>query len=245
MSLFIVPDPMGWGNIALSLSDLCYSCKDPKVNSFINDVERGVTFSGFEITDRVDIEEYKPRICINSYFYNVIHKNLSDIIHPTDIMKQMIEEKKHLVGDIGMHIRRGAHSRDSSNIGCHANETGIHPAYFANDAALEKFFNVVRQTSGTVYLASDSNEVKKLFKETFPGRIQTLDTEVVLTYKCPMLKNHDVTTESRLNCYLEWFLLSMCPEVYITGGAPDGCSISTFGYSAAAYGKKKINVISN
>ena len=56
MSLFIVPDPMGWGNIALSLSDLCYSCKDPKVNSFINDVERGVTFSGFEITDRVDNE---------------------------------------------------------------------------------------------------------------------------------------------------------------------------------------------
>ena len=246
MSLFIRPESMGWGNIALCLSDLCYSCKDPKVHESINDVERGVVFSGFTITDRKDLEEYKPRICVNPYFYSVIHRNLSTIIQPSDIMKKMIEANKHLVGDIGIHIRRGAHSSDSSNVGCHVNEDGsIRPAYFASDSALEKFLKVVHSTPGTVYLASDSREVKSLFKKTFPGRIRTLDTEVVLTYKCDVLKNYEVTEESRLNCYLEWFLLSMCSTVYITGGAPDGCSISTFGYSAAAYGKKPINVISN
>ena len=48
-----------------------------------------------------------------------------------------------------------------------------------------------------------------------------------------------------INCYVEWFLLSMCPEVCITAGNQDLSDFSTFGYSAAMYGLKQIKLIFN
>lgn len=240
---------MGWGNIVLCLADLCFSCKQPMVHNSINDVDRGVVFSGMEFTDRTDIEQYNPRICINDYFLNVVQPKMREIIHPSETMKQMIRENNHLVNDVALalHIRRGAHSNDSSNIGCHAyaEDGSIKKAFFANDTALKKFMNIVESTHGYVFLASDSKEIKELFKSKFPGRIKTLDTDIVLTYKCDVLKNYDVTTKSRLNCYLEWFLLSMCPAVCITAGNADCSDLSTFGYSAAVYGNKPIHFVSN
>ena len=45
--------------------------------------------------------------------------------------------------------------------------------------------------------------------------------------------------------YLEWFLISMCPKVYLTGGRTDLVGFSTYGYTAAIYGSKPFEIIFN
>ena len=42
---------MGWGNVALCLSDLVFRSPKPRAYKSLLDDERGVEFSGFEITD--------------------------------------------------------------------------------------------------------------------------------------------------------------------------------------------------
>ena len=249
MSLFIRSESMGWGNIALCLADLCFHCKHPLVHTSINDVDRGVIFSGIEFTDDRTIEQYYPKLFINNYYNTHIHPIIRQIIHPSDIMKKMIQEHEYLIHgvELALHIRRGAYSNDSSNIGCHAyaEDGTIKKAFFANDIALDKFIKIVETSRGKVFLASDSKDIKTFFKNKFEDRISILDTDIVLTYKCDVLKNYNVDTMSRLNCYLEWFLLSMCPSVYITAGNADCTDFSTFGYSAAVYGNKPTYLVTN
>jgi hypothetical protein len=147
----------------------------------------------------------------------------------------------------GIHIRRGACSRDSEDVGCHGtDENGnIKKAYFAKDSALEKFIKIVEDTDGKIFLASDSREIKDMFKKRFPDKIVTLEHDIVLTYKCDTLKNYDVTRDQRLACYIDWFLLSKCKELYITAGNQDLTDLSTFGYSAGAYGRSNIHFVFN
>ena len=240
---------MGWGNIVLCLADLCYYCKTPVVHNSIHDVDRGVVFSGLEFTDSTDMDKYQANVWINNFCHDNVHPIIRNIIHPSDVMIQMIKDHEHLIQDVefALHIRRGAYSDDSSNIGCHAySEDGaIKKAFFANDVALERFINIVESSKGKVFVASDSKVIKNFFCNKFKDKVRTLDTDIVLTYHCDVLKNYDVDAKSRLNCYLEWFLLSKCPAIYITGGNENLSDLSTFGYSAAVYGDKPMELVSN
>ena len=132
-------------------------------------------------------------------------------------------------------------------MGCHGkDENGdIKQAFFAKDTALEKFIEVVEKTDAKFFLASDSQEIKDLFKKKFPDKIVTLEHDIVLTYKCDTLKNYEVTKEQRYACYLDWFLLSKCKQLYITAGNQDLTDLSTFGYSAGAYGRSNIHFVFN
>jgi hypothetical protein len=247
---FYLPDSMGWGNVALCLSDLVYKCPTPKAYKSLLDVDRGVTFHGFEITDDPNEEKFEPRIAINPGYFHHVHSNLSTIIKPGDELQTMIDKQLQWFPHgikYGMHIRRGACSKDSEDIGCHGkDENGnIKKAYFAQDSALEKFVKIVENTDGPIFLASDSHEIKKMFKDRFPDKILTLEHDIVLTYKCDTLKNYDVTREQRLACYIDWFLLSKCKELYITAGNQDLTDLSTFGYSAGAYGRSNIHFVFN
>ena len=244
MSLYTIGGQTGWGNIVLLLSDLCYNCKDPHVHSSINNVKRGIEFSGFTITDETDLPEILPKLFINQHYFNIVHPLCRQIIKPSEDMKLLIEKYRYLVEGVSsaVHIRRGWADSDSKNMGHHYNTDGtIRPAYFANDVALNKFIEVIKNEPGKVFLASDSEKTKIMLKQMFPEKIQTLDMKVVLTYEC----DQAVTDDDRLACYLDWFLLSMCPRVYITGGDPDMSGFSTFGYSAAIYGGKPIQIINN
>ena len=40
-------------------------------------------------------------------------------------------------------------------------------------------------------MASDSKDIKTFFKNKFEDRISILDTDIVLTYKCDVLKNYN------------------------------------------------------
>ena len=247
---FYLPDSMGWGNVALCLSDLVYRCPNPKAYKSLLDVDRGVTFHGFEITDDPNEEKFEPRIAINPGYFHRVHSNLSTIIKPTDELQAMIDKQLQWFPHgikCGMHIRRGACSKDSEDMGCHGkDENGsIKKAYFAKDSALEKFVKIVENTDGPIFLASDSHEIKKMFKDRFKDKIVTLEHDIVLTYKCDTLKNYDVTREQRLACYIDWFLLSKCKDLYITAGNYDLTDLSTFGYSAGAYGRSNVRFVFN
>ena len=149
------------------------------------------------------------------------------------------------------------HRQDTTQLAAHFNseavmksiskdENGqIKPAYFAKDSAIEKFIKIVEHTAGKIFLASDSREIKDMFKKRFPDKIVTLEHDIVLTYKCDTLKNYDVTREQRLACYIDWFLLARCKELYITAGNNDLTDLSTFGYSAGAYGRSNIHFVFN
>ena len=140
MTTFYLPDSMGWGNVALCLSDLVFRSPKPRAHRSLVDVDRGVNFSDFEITDDPNEEKFDHRIIINPTYFHHIHSNLSRIIKPNEELEELIKKHDHGL-EYGIHIRRGACSKDSENIGCHGkDEAGeIKKAYFAKDTALEKF----------------------------------------------------------------------------------------------------------
>lgn len=250
MSTLYIPDSMGWGNVILCLTDLVYHTNGrkigfPRVYKSLLDVERGVKFNGIKITDDPNELKFDFKIVINQGYLKHVHSLCKDIIEPTDELAAMIEKYAHGATH-GIHIRRGAYSKDSENMGCHGfNEDGtIKPAYFANDGAIKKFMDVVESKDEKFFLASDSKEIKELFKSKYPDKIITLDNDMALTYQCVFLNNKD-SREARLSCYLDWFLLSKCKELYITAGNEDLSDLSTFGYTAGVYGDSNIHLIFN
>ena len=246
MTTFYLPDSMGWGNVALCLSDLVCRSHTPRAHKSLLDVDRGVEFSGFEITDDLTEEKFDHRVIINPTYFHHVHSNLSRIIKPNKELEELINKYDHGL-DYGIHIRRGACSKDSENVGCHGkDENGeIKKAYFAKDSAIEKFIEIVENTNSKIFLASDSQDIKDMFKNRFPDKIVTLEHDIVLTYTCDTLKNYDVTKEQRYACYLDWFLLAKCKQLYITAGNQDLTDLSTFGYSAGAYGRSNIHFVFN
>jgi len=246
MTTFFLPESMGWGNVALCLSDLVCRSPNPRAYRSLIEIDRGVEFSGFEITNDPNEEKFDTRILINPTYFHRVHSNLSHIIKPNTELQELINKYEHGL-EYGIHIRRGACSKDSENIGCHGKDDNgeIKKAYFAKDSAIEKFIEIVQNTDAKFFLASDSREIKEIFKKRFPDKIVTLEHDIVLTYKCDTLKNYDVTKEQRYACYLDWFLLSKCKNLYITAGNQDLTDLSTFGYSAGAYGKSSINFVFN
>jgi hypothetical protein len=246
MTTFYLPESMGWGNVALCLSDLVGRSPNPRAHKSLLDVDRGVEFSGFEITDDLTEDKFDHRVIINPTYFHHIHSNLPRIIKPNKELEELINKYDHGL-DYGIHIRRGACSKDSENVGCHGKDDNgdIKKAYFAKDSAIEKFIKIVENSDSKIFLASDSQDIKDMFKKRFPDTIVTLEHDIVLTYTCDTLKNYDVTKEQRYACYLDWFLLAKCKQLYITAGNQDLTDLSTFGYSAGAYGRSNIHFVFN
>lgn len=244
------PESMGWGNIVLCISDLLMQHEEIQIHSSLLDVARGVDFAPcIHFVDTLSDDVGEPRIFINSTYRHHVHRNIPLFIQPSIEVQKRIDSFTPSLADVtcGLHIRRGAYSLDSANVGCHGIDSGgqIIPAYFASDTALDKFKEIVIQAPGKVFLASDSKEVKQKFRDLFGDKIVTYEVKnVVLTYACDVLKNYDTCDDDRLDCYVEWFLLSLCPKICVTGGSGEG-GISTYGYTAACYGDKVIGFIFN
>ena len=243
---FYLTTSAGWGNISLALSDYVYKTDKPRVHKKLLDVVKCIDFHGLEFTDNEDEEAYEKRIAINSFTYNTIHSNLQDIVKPNEELKKLIEKYDHGLTQ-GIHIRRGAYSKDAASIGHHGvDENGnINKPYFASDSALEKFEDIIKQSDKKFFLASDSKELKNTLKTKYPDKIVTLDHDIAFTYECDILKNHNIPKEINYACYLDWFLLSKCKSLYVSAGTKDMCSLSTFGYSAGVYGRSDVHMIFN
>jgi hypothetical protein len=240
--MFATPENMGWGNVTMCLTDYVYQNSSNVVvykPTFTDAIHFKIPINW---VDKVEEPVYAPRIVINSYFIEQIHSKMSDIFEPSPKVQELIDTYKHLVDGCvsGMHIRRGAFSEDSSKMGCHGVDK---PAYFANDKALQEFKRIVKTQSGKFFVASDSPSIKKQFVEEFGDKVRILDIDPVLSYDCTV--HRDAPQGDKSTSYLEWFLLSMCPFLVITGGNNDMTDLSTFGYSAACYGRKPFYLIKN
>jgi hypothetical protein len=103
MTTFYLPESMGWGNVALCLSDLVCRSPRPRAYKSLLDDERGVEFSGFEITDDLSEEKFDHRIIINPTYFHHVHSNLPQIIKPNEELQELIEKHDHGL-QYGIHI---------------------------------------------------------------------------------------------------------------------------------------------
>jgi len=245
MTLYL-PDSCGWGNVLLLVCDaICHQVENRVYKDIIKYECGAFDWTGFNVTLSKEDDPHNSKLIINPHTHQTVNPNISRIIKPTKLMEECLEKYKHGC-KWGMHIRRGAFSKDSENMGCHGlDENGnIKKAFFANDIALEKFKKVIETNEGKFFLASDSMEIKEMFKQLYPDRVVTLDNSAVLTYECKFL-NNTVSEDDRFKTYLEWFLLSQCSHIFITGGNKDMTDFSTFGYTAACYSGADISLVTN
>lgn len=204
------------------------------VHESIGDYEIGrwINFK-FPTTSMMGIKkEYDPKIFINPQTTQTVHPLIRHLIEPSDELKTVIEDHKRLLEGVtaGMHVRRGASASDSRVVVEADTET------FANDNAVSRFL-ALADNFGPVFLASDSPETKKKFTSA-----RIIDTTIAVVHgQCP-----NAPTKDRRNVFLDFFMLSMCPKVFITAGNfPKHPGLSTFGYMAAQYGGVPFEMIGN
>lgn len=223
----------GFANILIHLCDFFAQHPDGLVHESIKDYELGrwLTFH-FPLTDRTDLPVYEPKIYINPHTIQNVHPLIRQLVSPSPELLKVLEHYEHLIKDVhaGIHVRRGSAAQDSRVIVQKDTDS------FANEQAIKRFQDVARALK-PVFLASDSPETKKLFPDA-----RTLDTSIAVVHdECP-----NAPTNDRRNIFVDFFLLSKCPRLYITGGNfPQLPGLSTFGYMAAIYGGVKFEVIPN
>jgi hypothetical protein len=163
-----------------------------------------------------------------------VHGSILDILEPTEKMKNLIEEHKHLIENVScaLQIRRCGLSK-SPNVN---NDPGKNNN-FCTDETLLKFYDVLERSDGPVFVSSDCYETKMAMYKKFPEKVRVLDGD-------PTHINSDSDVDPWVSM-TEFFLLSMCPTIYMTGGSKDMTTFSTFGYMAAVYGRKKCVAIFN
>jgi len=227
-----IPECHGLGNVLIFLCD--FFCAHPHdgvvpMELLGYEYDTWLTFH-FPVTRVTGFtRSYKPKIAINHFTSRNIHPYVRQLIEPSDDMKKVIKDHEHLVAGVaaGLQIRCGGLFPDSKRT---VDENNM----FANRAAIEKFKSV----PGPVFIASDS----PMLKLEFP-HARTLDTEISVLHKGAP----EASRDHRRNVFLDFFLLSKCPVLYITAGDPDdsGALFSTFGYMAGMYGNCQINLIFN
>jgi len=241
MTLVYRHNESGFGNLAIMLSDIYKTCE--YVHKEVHDNELGncIVLNGFTVVDWENLPQPQAKIQFCEYTIQVVHPRIREIVQPTDYMKSLIEKHKHLVENVsaGIHIRRGAYSKDSLQTSLEPDQT----YYQCSDDSLSKFKQIIANLQGRVYVASDSIETKNAIIHEFGSKVSFLDTEFAHT--AGHKHTRVVKNENLHNAYLEWFLLSMCPVLYLTGGRADLVGFSTFGYTAAVYGSKPFHLIFN
>jgi len=226
----------GFANTLMHLADF-YKDRlvlEGVVHDSIGDYELGrwLTFK-FPTTSMTGIKKtHEPKIFINQHTLGKVFPLVRFLIEPSDELKGVLEEHISLVDRVsaGLHIRRGASASDSRVVVEADTET------FANDKAVAEFKSIA-ENFGPVFLASDSPDTKRSFYNA-----RTLATTIAVVHgNCP-----GAPTKDRRNVFVDFFLLSMCPRVFVTGGNfPAHPGMSTFGLMAAIYGNVSWEIISN
>jgi hypothetical protein len=242
------PSWIGIGNLFLHLALLYksapYISKNVLENEFGACIELNPYFKVLE--DTTDTVQPDTPLWINPKFTEYYLETLPEIIKPTPIMQLLINKHRHLVDDVvfGVNIRRGSYSDDSRQY--KDDERALaKDQLFCDDKGLSKFMALINMAPGRVYVSSDSPSTKQNIKDYFGDKVTMLDTEFVHTSDEDYAGKK--TKKNLQEVFLVWFLLSMCPMVYITGGVGNNSNdgVSTFGYTAALYGKKHFEAVSN
>ena len=224
-TMFMPPKGHGLANLLIMMSDFFYNNPDGLVHDSIRDNEFSRWLNlNFETTKRTDLPKYEPRICINEFTITNVHPLVRKLVSPSQELVDALEKHVDIVKDVdmGIHVRRGGASPDSVKVVSPPTDC------FASEQAVGKMVEISK--GRCVFLASDSPSTKKLFNA------RTLDINISVLHG----------TEDRLGIFLDFFLLSKCPHLIVTGGNFPGLpGLSTFGYMAAIYGNKPFTIIQN
>ena len=243
--MFVFKDhDAGFGNLLILLSDCWDTCKAIHRNVYERfELSNCVVLKGYTVVDSDEGEHPPAKIIINNWTMNTVHPRLCDFVYPTVYMESLINQHRQLLDGVtaAVHIRRGSHSKDSTQFRTSTDKSFFH----CSDEGLAKFERIIQQVPGKVYLASDSKELKVSLKQKYGDKIRMLDTEFAITARQDAATTQ--TVKNLQDAYLEWFLLSLCPMVFITGGQTpeDLTGFSTYSYTAALYGKKPYHLIFN
>lgn len=228
--MFRINDRVGMGNLFIFLSQLDETTPvSDEIYSGFRD--KYLKFKNLNIVpDDGTLESLKLDIYINNYTMKNVHPLFRNKVEPSEYLLKLLEEHKHLVENVECAV-----AIRFSQIP-HSDGT-LEPTKHVDDKALEEFDEIIKNSKGCVFVACDKREYKYELRRKFGDKVSFVDDEVVIS----CTKN----TIDAPTPYLEFFLLSMCPFVYLTGGPIDMHAFSTFGYMAAIYGGKPFHPIWN
>ena len=231
----------GFGNLLMNLC-VCKMQGVERIHRSVLDFEFGNCFiiHGFTI---VDFEGDQP-VChtyINPSWHQFVWPLSRDIIKPTPHLQELTKQHMHLLDGVtlGVNIRRGNYSEDSVQL----SGTTEKKFFFCSDSGLAKFVQAIDDAAGRVYVTSDSPSTKQFLKNKFGEKVTMVDT--VFAHTAEQTDPSSQTVKNLQDVYLVWYLLSLCPKVLCTGGTTDLVGFSTFGYMAAVYGSKPMEIIFN
>lgn len=234
----------GFGNLALQLSMIYGNVK--YVHKSILDFEFSncIELHGFTIVDTEGAPQPHVPVYINQTNFTGIHTLMRDILKPTEYMKGLISAELHILEGVSsaVNIRRGSYCHDSTMYADDRAKTANH--YFCSEKGLEKFKQIIQSEPGKVYVASDSSSTKKELKELFGSKVVMHETQYAHTAP-QTLWSENQTVKNLQDVYLVWFIMSMCPKIFITAGSPELVGFSTYGYAAAVYGNKVCLLVLN
>lgn len=224
--MFRVGPTAGLGNILIYISQL-----DETTPICKKSLEAGYRGKYLEFTrlnlqeDMGDLPELPtPPIYINEYMSMNVHPMCQFKARPSKILSDELSKYPSSFS-LGLAIRLGGmNSVDYPRV--------------ADDSALDTFNKIIESDPGPIFLAVDSLDYKKELNAKYPsGKLFFIDRPLVVADS-----NNEIDDSLP---FLEFFMLSRCPHVYITGGNTDFSCFSTFGYMAAVYGSKPFTVIWN
>jgi hypothetical protein len=247
MQVHVVNPRLGFGNVLIKLADFTRKAGvEGYIDESLKDFERGRAFNfnvkfvkGQEATMDGDI------YC-NGDSYKYLSRMLPVLMTPSQELIDRFNSKASLLEgvEMGIHVRCGSFMTDCK--GLSASHGGD---WFASNETFTTVRNIIHSCKDRVFLASDSRDVKNMFKNEFGDKIVTFDTEITLSCDPETCGGIDQNSYSLMDTYLEWFTLSKFRDIITTSGpgfdekTGKGAGISTFGYTAAAYGQKPLHVI--
>lgn len=227
------------GNLSISMATHFILAKNPGFHPDVYNYGRDKFIKCKHVSDKGIIKGYNT---INGFVhlrFPYITTVMRDIIQPTDALQKEIDETYEKVKDCvaGFHIRRGTSCKDSAHF-------AYHP--FASEEAIESMINEANRLGEPVLIMSDSVSTKEYFLSKVPKAI-SLNLAIGFT-ACEHSQKVEVEDEDhrlKMNSFVEWFVLTKMPKIYMTAGGVYGINMptfkregltSTFGYSAALYG---------
>ena len=243
MEPFVFKKSGGLGNLLIHLTSMQDECKSLHDSVYDFELSNCLIIHGFT---KVSHEGRQPEtsIYINPHTVQHVHPKIRDIISPSPMMEKMIQEHIHILDGVscGMSIRRGSYCEDSRQFKDERSDRPEH--FFCSEKGLEKFKQIIAMTQGKVFVSSDSASTMKDLIDTFGDKIRTLDTTTTV-YIQEQDSRESIDIHKYHNIFLKFFMLSKCPQLFLTGGKTDLTGFSTFAYMAAIYGNKPFTIVFN
>ena len=241
MAVHVVEPIIGFGNVLIKLADFYRKAPQGRVDENLKDYERGRAFNFNVKFTKGELSTIAGDIYCNdeefNYLSSVLHKLMSPTQELNDLYNAKLQSLENV--DVGIHIRCGASMSDSKSM-------SFPDDYFSSHQTIKSFHDIVAQCKNRVFLASDSNEVKRMYKNDFGDKVVVFDTSITLSCISPNCGGAIPSQHGLMETYLEWLTLSKCPVVFTTCGPGfdpityKGAGMSTFGYTAAAYGRSQL-----